>query len=667
MVVTTAMLHARGRSPGWVLLQMLVLGGLAQARAQQVLYAELREQLAAQTAPTGGAHRRRATPVALLAIPTLGLRAGRRRGHRVGRPPGRPGPPPRHGAARSGRHRRSSTARAATYGAPVPLGRPAARGRRHHRDDRAGRVRLPGRRRAPRRATRCRPRSTRARRRLDPRHGGGPTAARGDRAGPHRVRRRHARRRGRHRSRRAPRGRAGRPRRPSPATPACCRCSRSPAGAARRASLATVLALRRLPGRAVWVLAAPVLVALAWRRPTPPCAAAQPALSLDGVAARPAVDVLGAVPRSPDAGGRFARVGSVCGGPGPGPSTTHEGLSPMKRSKVSILRRAPLLAGVLAASIAGPGCGGPDARSRKDIVGVGSDTSQFARQLPRRRRHASAARSPRLQRRAAGARLVSFDARTRRPRPSSSRPGTAAITRPNGSGAGKALLYGAGNNPNVNFARSSSGPQRRRERRPACGTCPFAVDGLKLATATTLERARVASRRPRWSSIYNGTVTNWNQIGGANGVIVPMIPQTGSGTRTLLHRPAQGRQRRRRRHPGRHRRRGPGARRRPDRRQTRTRSRRSPPVGSRTATGIKLVTGAGSFVAQRALYNVVRGADLTKPWFTAIFGADGFVCSGRRQPLIEAVRLRAARDAPLDGGVCGVPTQAATTNFTVAT
>ncbi|NTW39468.1 MAG: sortase [Cellulomonadaceae bacterium] len=58
---------------GWVLLQLVVVGGLAQARAQQVLHADLREQLASQIAPLGGAIDPGA-PVALLSIPTLGLR-----------------------------------------------------------------------------------------------------------------------------------------------------------------------------------------------------------------------------------------------------------------------------------------------------------------------------------------------------------------------------------------------------------------------------------------------------------------------------------------------------------------------------------------------------------------------------------------------------------------
>jgi sortase A len=57
---------------GWFVLQALVLGGLEEARAQNVMYSQLREQLAAQTAPTGGAIEP-GQPVAILTIPTLGL------------------------------------------------------------------------------------------------------------------------------------------------------------------------------------------------------------------------------------------------------------------------------------------------------------------------------------------------------------------------------------------------------------------------------------------------------------------------------------------------------------------------------------------------------------------------------------------------------------------
>jgi sortase A len=57
---------------GWSIVQVLVLGGLSQDRSQHVLRADLREQLAAQTAPIGGVIEP-GSPVAVLSIPTLGL------------------------------------------------------------------------------------------------------------------------------------------------------------------------------------------------------------------------------------------------------------------------------------------------------------------------------------------------------------------------------------------------------------------------------------------------------------------------------------------------------------------------------------------------------------------------------------------------------------------
>ena len=62
----------------WLVLQLLVLGGLSQLRSQHLLYGELRGQLAAATAPTGaldynGVPVERGAPVSLLAIPALGL------------------------------------------------------------------------------------------------------------------------------------------------------------------------------------------------------------------------------------------------------------------------------------------------------------------------------------------------------------------------------------------------------------------------------------------------------------------------------------------------------------------------------------------------------------------------------------------------------------------
>jgi sortase A len=70
-VVATALL-VLGSLCAWFALQLLVLGGFEQARSQQMLYAQLRVQLADQTAPLGGAIPV-GDPVALLSVPTLGL------------------------------------------------------------------------------------------------------------------------------------------------------------------------------------------------------------------------------------------------------------------------------------------------------------------------------------------------------------------------------------------------------------------------------------------------------------------------------------------------------------------------------------------------------------------------------------------------------------------
>ena len=63
---------------GWMLLQMLVLGRLSEARAQHLLYPEYRTQLATETAPTGaldynGKPGPEGAPAAMMSIPAIGL------------------------------------------------------------------------------------------------------------------------------------------------------------------------------------------------------------------------------------------------------------------------------------------------------------------------------------------------------------------------------------------------------------------------------------------------------------------------------------------------------------------------------------------------------------------------------------------------------------------
>ena len=70
-MVSTALLVIAALA-GWALLQVLVLGGLSQSRAQAVLRAETRQELSAGTAPVGGLIEP-GSPVAVLSIPTLGV------------------------------------------------------------------------------------------------------------------------------------------------------------------------------------------------------------------------------------------------------------------------------------------------------------------------------------------------------------------------------------------------------------------------------------------------------------------------------------------------------------------------------------------------------------------------------------------------------------------
>lgn len=68
-VVTTALVLLASISL-WVVFHMLVLSGVEQSRSQDQLYDTFRQQLASQTAPTGGVIPV-GTPVALLSIPTI--------------------------------------------------------------------------------------------------------------------------------------------------------------------------------------------------------------------------------------------------------------------------------------------------------------------------------------------------------------------------------------------------------------------------------------------------------------------------------------------------------------------------------------------------------------------------------------------------------------------
>lgn len=284
-----------------------------------------------------------------------------------------------------------------------------------------------------------------------------------------------------------------------------------------------------------------------------------------------------------------------------------------------------------------------------DLIGVGSDTSQHALKLLAEAYNGG---TP-----APGAKVATFAATgggdIALP--------TASIPRPNGSGAGKALLFGAGNNTDIDFARSSSAISTA-EAQAGLQAFPFALDTLQMAvSATTPSNAPTSLTPAQIVDIYQGDVTNWNAIGGTAGTIVPMIPQAGSGTRSffvaqlkamnggvdvVLGASVQEVQEH-------------------DDTPIKNNANAIAPFSVGRAgllgTTLRLVNG---FKADRALYNVVRGTDLAKPEVQAVFGEAGFVCSNEARDLIEAAGFKQLA-RPADNGVCGAPTQSATTNFTL--
>jgi len=241
-------------------------------------------------------------------------------------------------------------------------------------------------------------------------------------------------------------------------------------------------------------------------------------------------------------------------------------------------------------------------------------------------------------------------------------PDASSINRPVGSGAGKTLLYNP-SNPNIDFARSSSA-QNTAETNAGLQSFPFAVDTLIM-----VKSGNVASHAPasltiaQILSIYKKDVTDWSQVGGSAGTIKPLLPQSGSGTLSFFtaqltaanggvapnltgltsvteHDPNPIKDD-------------------PDAIAPFSLAKKS------TLANPAVVTTEPGFKADRAVYNVVRGADVAKPEVLAAFGSNGYFCSAAAKSLIEAQGFRQLY-SPSKGGVCGQPTQNPTTNLTSA-
>lgn len=328
----------------------------------------------------------------------------------------------------------------------------------------------------------------------------------------------------------------------------------------------------------------------------------------------------------------------------------------------------------MAPASADPTYGTPDAN---DIVGVGSDTTENALDNLSNGATVNGVAIPGYNDGKAGtsALLASFDTVGSAQitlRSAGGDPTKYVINRPVGSGAGKALLYGAGDNANVTYARSSSA-LNTNEVNAGLEAFPFAVDTLGVAVSGVSTHAPAKLTGQQILGIYEGSITNWSQVGGSDGVIKPYIPQSGSGTRSFfdaqlalikgsavsyaasvddsMHENTDdvlkddpnaiapfslGKQ------------------------QTLYGANGS--IHQNTVRMESLDKDNGGWSAQRALYNVVRGTDLANSDVQAVFGGSGFICSAAARPLIEAAGFKQLATLA-NGGVCGEATQAATSNF----
>jgi len=155
------------------------------------------------------------------------------------------------------------------------------------------------------------------------------------------------------------------------------------------------------------------------------------------------------------------------------------------------------LAGVIAATLAGSvvALAGPASAAvdpddttftptAADLIGVGSDTSQHALKLFADAWNAESTSAKIATFAATGGGQITLPSGT--------------INRPNGSGAGKSLLYGSGNNVDIDFARSSSA-QSTAETQAGLQSFPFALDTLVMAVSNSTRRTR-RRRSPRRTS-----------------------------------------------------------------------------------------------------------------------------------------------------------------------
>lgn len=291
-----------------------------------------------------------------------------------------------------------------------------------------------------------------------------------------------------------------------------------------------------------------------------------------------------------------------------------------------------------------------------DLVGVGSDTTQHAMHLIANAWNADTAKTFKIASYAAteGGAAQAGDATI-------PVPGGAEIPRPNGSTAGKSRLYSP-NTAGIDFARSSDA-LGTPESDAGLKAFPFALDTVVMAVSnSTASHAPANITVAQLVDIYEckTTADNWSELGGTAGVIVPQVPQSSSGTAKFFKKQLDTAKGSTVSYGGcvvqtvqEH-----------DDSTVKSNPDAIVPISKGRAElkggTVRVETG---FAAQRALYNVVRGTEVTSPSVQAVFGENGFVCSAAANSLIKAAGFEQLA-TPAHSGACGTAVST-TSNFTL--
>jgi ABC-type phosphate transport system substrate-binding protein len=181
-------------------------------------------------------------------------------------------------------------------------------------------------------------------------------------------------------------------------------------------------------------------------------------------------------------------------------------------------------AAALAVAVANPASADPPTGvtpAAVDIVGVGSDTTQFFMDQIALNYDGQTPVPARA--------VYSWDATGSSP--ITTKAGATSIPRPDGSSAGISALVTNGVNT-VDFARSSRG---RAGTDPATiDFVAFAKDAVTVAVQKTTNAPKTLSTA-QLQAIFTCSATTWNQVGGTSTkTIRPFLPQLGSGTRSFF-------------------------------------------------------------------------------------------------------------------------------------